>query len=80
MKRFRPRPFWLKGRESRHHLQINRENYIKMVPIPPAIKNAVVGTGFAVRSAPGDIPLVPLDGNRGAGHRVEGACRVEREI
>jgi len=51
-----------------------------MVPIPPAIKNAVVGTGFAVRSAPGDIPLVPLDGNRGAGHRVEGACRVEREI
>jgi len=36
MEKLRPNVFWLKGRKSRHQLQINRENKYKMVPIPAA--------------------------------------------
>jgi hypothetical protein len=37
MEKLRPSVFWLKGSKSRHQFRINRENKIKMVPIPAAI-------------------------------------------
>src|SRR5512141_124266 len=41
MEKFRPNTIWLKGRKSHHQLQINRENEIKMVPIPAAIMEEI---------------------------------------
>jgi hypothetical protein len=36
MEKFPPNIFWMKGGKSRHQFQINRKDYISMVPIPVA--------------------------------------------
>jgi hypothetical protein len=57
MEKLRPNVIRMNGRKSRHQLQINRENYIKMVPIPAAIMKAMGHSGEKRGRSPS--PLQP---------------------